>query len=154
MIRSPCPIFPAMNRSRVRMIGATAGLVATAAFAQSVKYTSVEAVAGKALQLTYHASVHKDCRPGRIPTVRVIEPPTSGTLTVRAAQLTTPRVPGCPPVKAPAQVIFYEFRVGYAGPDHVKYEVTSENGAVATYDTTIAVKAGPAPSPPSNTRDL
>ena len=141
-----------MNRSRVWMIGATTGLVATAAFAQSVKYTSVEAVA--ALQLTYHASVHKDCRPGRIPTVRVIEPPTSGTLTVRAAQLATQRVPGCPSVKAPAQVIFYESRVGYAGPDHVKYEVTSENGEVATYDTTIAVKAGPAPSPPSNTRDL
>ena len=32
-------------------------------------------------------------------------------------------------------------RTGYAGPDHVKYEATSENGEVATYDVTITVTA-------------
>ena len=143
-----------MCRLRMWMLAATVGLVATAAFAQSVKYASVEAVAGKALRLSYHASVHKDCRPGRAPSVRVLEPPSSGTLTVRPAVLTTQRVAGCPPVKAPAQVIYYESRAGHAGSDHVKYEVTSENGEVTTYDTAIAVKAATPPSPPSNTRDL
>jgi hypothetical protein len=123
---------------------ATVSLVASFALAQSANYTSVEVGADKLLQLSYHASVHKDCTAGRLPTVRVIEPPTSGTLTVREAELTTTRVRGCPTLKMPARVVFYQSRPGYAGPDHVKYEVTSENGEVTTYDTTITVKRVPA----------
>jgi hypothetical protein len=52
-------------------------------------------------------------------------------LTVRKAELTTDKVAGCPAMKVPAQVVLYKARSGYAGPDHVKYEVTSENGEVA-----------------------
>ena len=129
--------------------GVIAALVAAPALAQSANYTSVEAAAGKALQLAYYASAHKNCTPGRLPTVRVIEPPTSGTLMVRVAELTTSRVAGCPPLKTPARVVFYQSRPGYVGPDHVKYEVTNESGEVATYDTTITVKTAPATSQPS-----
>jgi hypothetical protein len=45
-------------------------------------------------------------------------------------------------MKTPAQEIFYVANAGYAGPDPVKYEATSENGEVATYDVTITVKSG------------
>jgi len=127
---------------------AIASSVAAAALAQTTNYTSVEATSGKAVRLSYHASAHKNCTAARLPTVRVIEPPTSGMLTVRVAELTTTRVAGCPQLKAPAQVVFYESRAGYAGPDHVNYEVTSENGDVAIYDVKITVKAGEMPSQP------
>jgi hypothetical protein len=33
----------------------------TAALAQATNYTSVEATPGKPVQLTYHASAHKNC---------------------------------------------------------------------------------------------
>jgi hypothetical protein len=69
-------------------------------------------------------------------------------LTVRVAELTTTRVVGCPQLKMPAQVVFYESRAGYVGPDHVNFEVTSENGEVATYDVKITVKAAAMPSQP------
>jgi hypothetical protein len=128
---------------------ATASLVASTALAQSANYTSVEVPTQKLLQLSYHASAHRDCTPGRLPTIRVIEPPTSGTLTVKVAELTTTRVVGCPSLKMPARVIFYQSRAGYVGPDHVKYEVTSENGEVVTYDTTITVTSAPAPDQPN-----
>ena len=101
------------------------------------------------MQLGYHASAHKNCTPGSLPTIRVIEAPKSGMLTVRRAVLTTDKIAGCPGLKTPAQVVLYLARAGYAGPDHVKYEVTSENGEVATNDVTIAVKAAPAQSPPA-----
>jgi hypothetical protein len=140
----------AMPRSLAHLVtGVTTSLVTVAALAQSANYTSVETTTGKALQLAYYASVHKDCTPGRLPTVRVIEPPTSGMLTVKVAELSTTRVAGCPALKTPARVVFYQSRAGYVGPDHVKYEVTSENGKVATYETAITVKGAPAPSHPS-----
>ena len=78
------------------------------------------------------------------PARRLIEAPKSGVLTVRKAVLSTDKVAGCPGLKTPAQVAFYQARAGYAGPDRVSYEVTSENGEVATYEMTITVKALPA----------
>ena len=125
---------------------ATAILAATTALAQATNYTSIEATPGKSVQLSYHASVHKNtCSPAPLPTIRVTEPPHSGTLTVRRALLTTDKVAGCPHLKIPAQVIFYQARAGYAGRDHVVYEVASENEEVVVNDVTIDVKATPAP---------
>ena len=66
-----------------------------------------------------------------------MEPPKSGVLTVRKAILTTDKVVGCGPMKTPAQVVFYQARAGYEGPDKVKYEVTSENGEVAEIPLTL-----------------
>ncbi len=100
--------------------------------------------------MSYHASAHKStCTPAALPTVRVIEAPHAGFLTVRQAELTTHKIPGCPTLKTPAQVVFYTANAGYAGPDHVKYEVTSEGGEVGVYDVTITVKAAePGQAPP------
>jgi hypothetical protein len=124
------------------------GLVATVAFAQVVSYRSVEATAAAPVQLSYHASAHKNCTPAPLPTVHIIEAPHAGMLTVRRGELTTDRVAGCPTLKMPAQVVIYQAGAGYLGPDHVRYEVTSDNGEDATYDMTITVKAAPATSPP------
>ena len=68
------------------------------------------------------------------------------SLTIRKALLTTGKISGCEKIKLPAQVVFYQAREGYVGPDHVNYEVTDSNGEVATYDVTIAVKPAPAPN--------
>ena len=64
---------------------------------------------------------------------------------VRPALLTTTKVAGCPGIKVPAQVVFYQAREGYTGLDHVSYEVTNSNGEVGAFDITITVKAAPGP---------
>jgi hypothetical protein len=128
---------------------AAASLIATAALAQDANYSRVEATSEKPVQLSYHASANKkNCSPASLPNIRVIEAPKSGTLTVRRGVLTTDNVAGCPGLKIPAQAVLYLAQPGYAGPDQVKYEVTSESGAVATYEIAITVKAAPAQSPP------
>jgi hypothetical protein len=109
-------------------------LAITAALAQAANYKSVEAVPDKPLQLSYHASAHTRIlarRQRRRPSASS-KPPQAGFLTVRQAELTTDKIPGCPTLKTAAQAVFYTANAGYAGPDHVKYEVTSENGEVAT----------------------
>ena len=127
---------------------AIACLMATAALAQATSYTSVEATAGKPVQLTYHASAHKNCTPAPPPTVRVTQAPKAGALIVRPAVLTTTKV--CPGIKVPAQVVFYQPREGYTGADHVSYDVTNSDGEVGTFDVTITVKAAPAPKAPGS----
>ncbi len=126
------------------------GVFATTAFAQNTDYTSVEATAGKLVQLTYHASAHKNCTPAPPPTVRVTQAPKAGTLLVRSAILTTGKVTGCPTIKVPAQVVFYQAREGYTGPDHVRYEVANADGEIGSFDVAITVKAAPAPNAPGS----
>lgn len=128
---------------------AIAGLVVSAALAQASNYTSVEATADKAVQLTYHASAHKNCTTAPLATFDVLQTPKLGLLIVRKGILTTNKVAGCPGLKIPAQVVFYRARAGSAGPDHVIYKVTSANGEVETFDVTITVKPAPPPSAPN-----
>jgi hypothetical protein len=134
---------------------ATASVFATASLAQDVNYSSVNATPEKPVQLSYHASAHKsNCAPAALPTVRVVEPPKSGILTVRDAVLTTDKIEGCPELKIPARVVLYTANPGYKGPDHVKYEVTNEEGRVAAYDMTITVEAAqPTQDPPARTTE-
>jgi hypothetical protein len=130
-----------------QLIAAVVSIAALAQSAPTSNYTSIEASPAKPVQLGYYASAHKDCTPEALPTVRIIEAPKSGLLTVKRAVLTTDKVAGCPAVKVPAQVVFYHARAGYTGPDHLNYEGTSESGEVDTYDVTITVKAPPVTTP-------
>jgi hypothetical protein len=135
-----------LSHLRTSLVCCAAGSwLASAAVAQgSTNYTSIEATANKPVQVSYHASAHSaNCTAAKLPNVRVTEPPKRGILSVRKAILTTNKVAGCPRLKTPVQVVFYQARSGYTGRDHVVYEVTSENGAVATYDVTVTVKEAP-----------
>jgi hypothetical protein len=120
------------------------------ALAQATNYSKVEATVGKPLQLGYYASAHKNCTPAHLATIRVIDAPKSGTLTVRRAELTTDKIQGCPPLKIPALVAFYQARAGGTGSDHLAYEVTSEDGQVNTYNFTIGIVEPKPPLPADN----
>ncbi len=139
-----------MRPSTTLLFWVMVNFVATAAFAQATNYTSVETTAGNPIRLSYHASAHKNCAPAPPPTIRVTEPPKSGALVVRKGMLTTDKLAACGRIRVRAQVIFYNPKEGYVGPDHVDYEVTDSNGEVATYDVTITVKLAPASNAPGS----
>ena len=131
---------------------ALAAIIVTAALAQpapSSNYTSFEATSAKPVQIGYYAEAHKDCTPAPLPTIRVIEAPKSGTLTVRVGELKTNQVAGCPGLKTPARIVFYQARAGTFGTDHLVYAVINATGAAATYDVTINIKEAPKEVKPS-----
>jgi hypothetical protein len=125
--------------------GIVLSMAAAAQTAPATHYTSFEAVRGAPLQVGYYASAHKDCTPAPRPTIRVVEAPKAGTLTVRESELTASRVAGCPPLKLPAQVLSYQARAGAAESDRFAYDVVSAGGEVATYQVTIDIKEPPKP---------
>jgi hypothetical protein len=73
----------------------------------------------------------------------------SGTLTVRVGELKTNQVAGCPGLKTPARVVFYQARAGTLGTDHLVYAVINATDETATYDVTINIKEAPAQVKPS-----
>lgn len=120
-------------------------LSSTVAAAQESVYSTLTALSGKALRVGYYASSTVGCTAGPLPEVKVIEPPTSGTMIVRRATLTTNRVNGCPNIKLPSQVIFYVSHGGFHGKEHVVYDVITTDGRSRRFDITIDVKAAEHP---------
>ena len=125
--------------------------VSTAAVAQdapSVNYTSFDATSAAPVRLGYYGAAHKDCSPAPPVTIRVSEPPKSGTFTIRPGQLTiSATAKECPGLKIPAEVVFYQARPGAAGTDHLVYEVTNASHKVDAYDVTINIKEAPKLAP-------
>jgi len=115
--------------------------------APSANYSSFETEPGKPVQLGYYAQAHNDCSPSKLPIVRIIEPPLSGTLTVRPGELKTDRVANCPGLRVPAQIVLYQARDKATGSDHVMYGVTYPDGEIALYDIAVHIKE---PSPREN----
>jgi hypothetical protein len=112
-------------------------------------YTSVDAVLGTPVRLGYHASADRTtCKPVRSPTIRVLQAPKEGALTVATGQVTTDKIAGCPPMKIPGQAVLYTANKSDASVDHLSYEVTDAKGAVVVYVITVNIKAKPhVPSP-------
>jgi len=115
---------------------------------------SVEAVPGAPMQIGYYASAHKStCSPAPSPIIQIINAPKSGLLIIRRALLTTEKIAGCPHLKIPAEVAFYQARRGSTGTDHLSYKVMNEAGEVATFDVTITIKEAPRqPAPPMGSK--
>jgi len=124
-----------------------ATVTATAQLGPPTKYTAFKAVPGKAVALGNYASANQNCSPGPAPAIHVVEPPKSGTLTVRVAQLTYNNVFGCPPIKMPAQVLTYEARDTGTDRDHLIYDVSGTKGEITIYDVTIEIAPSPQSAP-------
>lgn len=125
---------------------ALAFLSPTAALTQpapTANYTSFEVTWTKPVQIGYYAIARKDCTAAPAPTIRVVEAPKSGTLTIRSGELTTSAVAGCPRLRTPAQVVFYQARAGTIGTDHIVYAVVSSDGKIDGYDVTITIREPP-----------
>jgi hypothetical protein len=118
-------------------------------FAQTsstTNYARFETVPEKTLQLGYYASANADCTPARRPTIRVIESPGLGTLSVELGDLTTDRFASCPKLTTPARVVSYVARKGDDEIDQIIYEVTYANGDLGVYQVTIEI--GKCKNPP------
>lgn len=145
-----CPLFASlsinMRNSLILAILtiATSGALPSPGLGQSVSYSSYTVVQDQELRLNVHASGNKaTCAAAPLPAVKVIEPPKSGTLTVRRAELTTDKLAGCPRVKLPAQAVFYRSRSDFIGKDMVVYGVTNAAGGAEVFNITIEVTKGP-----------
>lgn len=113
---------------------------AAAEDAASTNYLAIEAKGEARVQIGYYASAGKSCIPAELPEIRVTAAPSAGTFRVQKAVLTTNRVAGCPQLKVPALVAFYQARPGAAGADRVVYQVRYSSGELASYDVSITIK--------------
>ena len=107
---------------------------------ETTTYSLVEATTQELVQVDYFATFNKTCEPAPAPVISVVRKPKFGALIIRPGGLVTKKIAACPVLKTPVLVVSYRSRIGYTGPDHLVYSVTSRNGLVTVHDVTISVK--------------
>jgi hypothetical protein len=127
-------------------LAAVASLVATTALAQTTDYTSFDATPGKPVEIGNYAAIGATCTAGAAPTIKVVEPPHAGTLSVKSGERVY-SVANCPPIKIRAEVLTYEARDGATGTDRLVYDIVSATGQVSTKDVTLRLQDAPKPAP-------
>ena len=115
------------------------------ALAQTTVTRSETVPAGKQARLVIVPNLKKDCSLGPMPEIKVVTPPTSGSLITKAGKLKTPAKYRCPNKDAEVQAIFYQPNGGYTGSDGVVVEIKNSDGEVEKRDIRITVDKGDKP---------
>ena len=164
--RTRLPLYAGVKFHACRAIGVTMSLTpylavtamielcaAGGVWAQDSTYRSVRAMSGQSVRLSAHFTLKQDCSAQPAPEIRVVTPPSNGTLSVRVATARAPQAGQCRNIETPARVVFYQSHQGYTGPDQVVVELKKANGSTETQSVAITVEPAkrPAPQKPGTT---
>jgi hypothetical protein len=104
---------------------------------------SVKAQSGRDVRVGVFASITPDCKPGRLPTVRLKEKPKHGTVTVKQGRLRATNLKQCLAAEVPAFVAIYRSQPDFSGSDELILEVVNANGNVQVQRVQITVEKPP-----------
>lgn len=122
----------------------SAAALAQAALAQDgALERQAKGQSGRDIRIAVFASIKPDCTAGQLPTVRLKEPPTNGTVTVKQGRMRTTNFKQCLAVEVPAFVAFYRSSPGFSGQDSVLVEVVSADGKTQLQRFTVTVEKPP-----------
>ena len=110
------------------------------AIAQSMNHSNVDVSAGASVRLGYYGAAGKACSSEPPPKIDVVTPPKHGDISIRTGSLATNRLPSCPNLTLPVEIVFYSARPGYAGSDLVIFKVKSALGTESAWTYSIDVK--------------
>jgi hypothetical protein len=134
------------------LAGATAALclfaLSGSALAQTSVYRNVDAASGTPVRARMVTSLKKDCTVGAPAQIKVVTPPKNGDLVIKNDKLKTPANFRCPNIETPVQVVFYQSKPKYVGPDEVALEVKTAEGGTQSINLKINVSDKPGATTP------
>src|SRR5262249_5196331 len=132
-----------------RLIGAVLLLVATdvPTWAETVENT-VQGETGKDIRVGVYVNIQPDCSSGPLPTIRLVEPPAHGKVTVKKGNVNATNYKQCLALSVPAYVAFYRSERDFSGNDTVLIEVRYSGGKQELQHIVITVR-GPGAAQPT-----
>src|SRR6516162_10300478 len=125
-----------------RLVGAVL-LVAVnsyvAAQAERVERTA-QGETGKDIQIGVYVNVQPDCTSGPLPTIRLVEPPVHGKVTVKKGNVDATNYKQCLALNVPGYVAFYRSDKDFLGNDSVLLEVRYPSGKEEVQHIVITVR--------------
>jgi hypothetical protein len=90
----------------------------------------VKAQAGRQVRVGTYFSLKRDCTPGQLPAIRLVENPANGAVVVRSGKVRATNVRQCLAVEVPAYIAFYRSKPDFSGTDTFLIELKAADGKV------------------------
>ena len=100
---------------------------------------AVKALPNKDTQIGLYVNVLADCSSGPLPTIRLVSPPNSGKVVVRAVKVKLTNYKACLALEVPAYVAFYKSAPEFLGNDVLVIEVRYQEGRTEIQKITVNV---------------
>ena len=133
-----------------RLTGAILLLAANtyiAAAAETVEGTA-QGQTNKDIRIGVYVNIQPDCTSGPLPTIRLVEPPAHGKVTVKKGNVNATNYKECLALSVPAYVAFYHSDKDFLGNDSVLLEVRYPGGKQELQHIAITVR-GPGAGQPT-----
>jgi hypothetical protein len=132
------------RRLRRAMLALTlkgAAMMSTAALGQTVT-RAARGEPGKDIRVGVFINVKQDCSSGPLPTIRLVEKPANGTVTVKSGKINAKNYKQCLALEVPAYVAFYKSEPTFNGVDSFVIEVRFPEGRTEMQKLNVTVGAG------------
>jgi hypothetical protein len=120
---------------------AGAVIASTVALGQAVT-RAARGEPGKDIRVGVFINVKQDCSSGPLPTIRLVEKPANGTVTVKSGKINAKNYKQCLALEVPAYVAFYKSEPTFNGVDSFVIEVRFPEGRTEMQKLNVTVGAG------------
>ncbi|WP_314946417.1 hypothetical protein [Bradyrhizobium cosmicum] len=103
---------------------------------------TIKSLANKDTRIGVFINLLPDCTSGPLPTIRLVNAPASGKVTVKSARVKATNYKACLALEVPAYVAFYRSQPDFIGDDVLTIEVKYAGGRTEIQKITVNV-AGP-----------
>jgi len=111
------------------------------AFAQTVT-RGAKGEPGKDIRVGVYVNVKQDCTSGPLPTIRLVDKPANGTVTVKSAKINAKNYKQCLAMEVPGYVAFYKSEPTFNGVDSFTIEIKYPEGKTETQKLNVTVGKG------------
>jgi hypothetical protein len=109
--------------------------------------TTVERTArglpAKDIQVGIYLNVQPDCTSGTLPAIRLVNPPTNGTVNIKRAKVAATNYKQCLALEVPGFIAFYKSKPDFFGNDAMTVEVKYPGGRTEIQKITVTIDGGP-----------
>lgn len=102
----------------------------------------------RSIQVGVYLNVQSDCTSGTLPALRMITPPSNGTVSIKRGKVSATNYKQCLALEVPGFIAFYQSKADYVGSDEVTIEVKYPAGRTEVQRIKIDVGGSAAPGAP------
>ena len=129
-----------------RLFLASVVLLGASSFSEALAQQVTRAVKGdpgKDIRVGVYVNVKSDCSSGPLPTIRLVDQPANGKVTVRTANVKAQNYKQCLALEVPGYVAFYRSEPTFSGVDSFTIEVKFPEGRIELQKLNVTVGTAP-----------
>jgi hypothetical protein len=139
-MRNHLHVLRHLTRSlRIIAIAAIVAGASSAAFGQAAVSRAARGEPGKDIRIGVFVNVKQDCSSGPLPTIRLVDKPANGTVTVKSAKINAKNYKQCLALEVPGYVAFYKSEPTFNGVDTFSIEIRYPEGRTETQKLSVTV---------------